>query len=141
MPCFSMSDIKSASVRSCGGLVCPSTISIAVGWNVVSGLYNGITCAKKKKKKRHTKTELNMFSYKMCYALSSNHLIVPLVIRVHFQIIACNDRQSTSRESLFSYFNFNRHLLTLSIFGATGQEVTYNELIQPLFITLQKKEK
>lgn len=132
-----MSDIKSASVRSCGGLVCPSTISIAVGWNVVSGLYNGITCAKKKKKK----TELNMFSYKMGYVLSNNHLIVPLVIRVHFQIIARNDRQSTSRESLFSYFNFNRHLLTLSIFGATGQEVTYNELIQPLFITLQKKEK
>ncbi len=67
---------------------------------------------------------------------SSIHLIVPLVVRVHFQIIASNDRQSTGWESLFSYFNFNRHLLSLSIFGATGQEVTYNELIQPLFISL-----
>lgn len=77
-----------------------------------------------------------MVSYKMCYASSSNHLIVPLVIRVHFQIIARDDRQSTSRESLFSYFNFNRHLLTLGIFGATGQKVSYNEFIQPFFISL-----
>ena len=47
MPCFSIRAIRSASVSSCGGLVCPSTISIADGWNWEPCSYTGISCTHK----------------------------------------------------------------------------------------------
>lgn len=43
MPCFSMSAMRSASVRSNGGLVSPSTISTVVGWKRDPFWYSGIT--------------------------------------------------------------------------------------------------
>lgn len=144
MPCFSIREIKSASVRSWGGLVCPSTISIAVGWNVVSGVYNGITCTTTKKKislleydKNNNISWLTKFG-RMPYW--QRYLIVPLVERVNFQIVTSNNRQSTCREFLSSNVNFYSHLLALCVLGATRQEVTYDKLVQPFLISLYERK-
>lgn len=141
MPCFSIREIRSASVRSWGGLVCPSTISIAVGWNVVSGVYNGITC---------TTNNVSLLEYDKnnnIYWLMTlrqtywqHYLIVPLVVWVNVEIVTGNNRKSTCREFLFSNVNFYSHLLALCILGATGQEVTNDKLVQPFLISLYKRK-
>ena len=73
MPCFSISDIRSASVSSCGGLVCPSTISIAEGWNWEPCSYTGISWNTHTRQGNmdisHMKKLLNVFQQKHQYTI------------------------------------------------------------------------
>lgn len=163
MPCFSMRAMRSASVRSRGGLVSPSTISTVVGWKRDPFWYRGITWREGEslwncflvhslRTKALSQTARNgqkvlcreVWSWQWgatlaspTYVTQGDYLITPLVIGIHFQVISGQDHESLSNELLVGNVDLHSCFLSFGILRAASQEVAHDELVESLLVALR----